>query len=276
MTEKPYNNIDVVIPGNVAWCDDKAMIWDVKLFYGVIRGLTRNDYYCCYASNERLAEQLGKKPRSIRRFLEILEDKGFIYRTNTYIIDKYDNLTYVRAIVPTDLKKQFEKKKEAMLDLKTVAKKCPSGGKELPRKGGKELPPNINMYPCKENKELLTNNKDRNKPPTPLQGGEPAATRSAAEQLEVLGKFGNVRLTKSQKAALSGEFGESLTLSLIEQLDCYIQSNERKQKTFAKQSSDRLYAKLREWALKRQEPQSQKQATTSDNTDEDITGGTLL
>lgn len=276
MTEKPYNNIDVVIPGNVAWCDDPAMIWDVKLFYGVIRGLTRNDYYCCYASNERLAEQLGKKPRSIRRFLEILEDKGFIYRTNTYIIDKYDNLTYVRAIVPTDLKKQFEKKKEAMLDLKTVAKKCPSGGKELPRKGGKELPPNINMYPCKENKELLTNNKDRNKPPTPLQGGNQAATLVETEQFEVLGKFGNVRLTKSQKAALSGEFGESLTLSLIEQFDAYIQSDERRQKRFAKRGSDRLYANLRDWALKRQEPQAQKQATTSDNTDEDITGGTLL
>ena len=128
------------------------------------------------------------------------------------------------------------------------------------------------MYPCKKNKELLTNNKDRNKPPTPLQGGEQAATLVETEQFEVLGKFGNVRLTKSQKAGLIGEFGESFTLALIEQLSAYIQSGVRR---ISKKADH--YAMLRDWALRRKEPQAQtQQATTSDNTDEDITGGTLL
>lgn len=252
MINKPYSSVDIVIPCHVAWCDDKDMIWDVKLFYGVIRGLTRNDFYCCYASNERLAEQLGKKPRSIRRFLEILEQRDFIYRTNTYIIDKYDELTYVRAIVPTDLKKQFEKKKAEMLDLRTVSKKCALGGKEFPPLGGKELPPNIlNKKPCKNNK-TITSNEVGNNPPTPLQGGEQSATLVETEQYETLGKFGNIRLTKSQRTAFSEEFGADMTSALIEQLDSYIQSGVKRLRKKVNH-----YAMLRDWALRRQERQTE-------------------
>lgn len=270
--KKSYSNIDIVITGNVA-CR-KELSWTVRILYGLIRGLTRNDYYCCYASNEYLCERMEKGNAStVGRYLKKLEEIGVIKReTNAYIIDERGKIQRVRAVVLTELYDKFKKKQNEVLDLKGSIKNrdkvCKIAQADLCNSAHQI----INMYPCKENKELLTNNKVRDNPQTPLQGGNQAATLLEAEPFEVLGKFGNVRLTKSQKAALSGEFGESLTLSLIEQLDCYIQSNERKQKIFAKQSSDRIYAKLREWALKRQEPPAPKQTTTSDITDEDITG----
>ena len=251
--KKPYSNIDIVIPGNVAWCDDEDMIWDVKLFYGVIRGLTRNDFYCCFASNEHLAEQLGKTPRTIRRFLEILENKGFIYRTNTYIIDKFDKITYTRAIVPTDLKKQFEKQSDKMKDLKEVSKKCSKGGKEFPPTGGQEFPPNIlKEYPCEKNIPI-TNTEIGINPLAPLpQGGTQKDALIEPEQFELVGKYANVRITKSQKAAFSGEFGEAMALALIEQLSAYIQSGVKR---YRKKVDH--YAILRDWALRRTQPKYQ-------------------
>ena len=275
--KKSYSNIDIVITGNVA-CR-KELSWTVRILYGLIRGLTRNDYYCCYASNEYLCERMEKGNAStVGRYLKKLEEIGVVKREpNAYILDERGKIQRVRAVVLTELYDKFKKKQDVMLDLKGSIKNKDKVCKIAQADLCNSAYQSINIYPCKENNKSITNNKVRDNPQPPYKGGEQAATLVEAEQFEVLGEFGNVRLTKSQKAGLIGEFGESLTLSLIEQLDSYIQSNERRQKSFAKQSSDRLYAKLREWALRRNEPQAQaQQATTSDTTDEDITGGTLL
>ncbi len=249
--QRKNNNIDIVITGNVAWRDDLA--WDIKIFYGIIRGLVKNDYYCCYASNEYLCTVLQKENDStIRRYLRALKHVGVIVVDNIYLPDQYNGLFYTRAIVPTELLAKFKKKKEEMLDLKEALKKCHNGGQKYPPTPCKNTRQYNYVQPCKKN---ITNilKADIN-PQTPLQGGEHSATLIEPEQFEVLGEFGNVRLTKSQKAGLIGEFGESLTSALIEELDSYIQSDKRRQVRFSKRGSDRLYATLRDWALRRREP----------------------
>lgn len=246
--QQPYSNIDIVITGNVAWRDDLA--WDVKIFYGIIRGLVKNDYYCCYASNEYLCKVLQKgDDRTVRRYINALKQAGVIVTDNIYLPNEHGKYFYSRAIVPTELYKKFEQKKNEMLDLKGSLKKCPMGGQKCPPTPGKNVRPYINNTPCKENSEAYIN------PQTPLQGGEQAVTLFEPEQEEVLGKFGNVRLTESQKAAFKSEFGSEMLSSLVEQLDSYIQSDGRRQKKFAKRSTGEFYANLRDWALRRRQSQ---------------------
>lgn len=259
MAKKAYSNIDIVIPCHVAWCDDAEMIWDVKLCYGLIRGMCRNDYYCCYASNEYLAEQLRKTERTVRRFLEILERKGFIYRTDTYIIDKFDKIMFTRAIVPTDLKRQFEKKKDMMLDLKGSLKNAPRAEINCHPRADKNVHQIYKDIHIEKN-ITSTNTKIGINPQPPCQGGNNAVTSVETEPFEVLGNFGNVRLTQSQRAAFKGEFGDDMLSVLIEQLDAWIQSSSRRKKRFLKASCDEFYATLRDWALRRIE--RQRPATT--------------
>lgn len=250
--QRAFNNIDIVITGNVAWND--GLSWDVKILYGLVRGLTRNDFFCCYASNDYLAEQMNKSARTIRTFLNELEAEGYIVRDYAYIECNDGKIRRKRAVVPKDLYEKFLKIREELKDAKERASKkiCPKGGENLPPVGGEKFPPTIlKKYPCEN--IISTNIETGINPQTPLQGGDQSATLVEPEQFEVLGKFGNVRLTKSQKAELIGEFGSELTLALIEQLDSYIQSDKRRQVRFSKRGSDRLYATLRDWALRRKE-----------------------
>lgn len=253
MKRKPYNNIDIVITGNVAWCDE--LTWDERIFYGVVRGLTRNDYYCCYASNKRLAEQMGKSERTIRAFMKKLEDAGFVLRDYAYI--QYDNkICRLRAIVPKDLERQFLKQREIMIDAKTASKIItPMGGEKLPPTSGEKLPPNIlNKRPYRKN-STSTNIEVETNPQTPLQGGNRKDTLVEPEQFELFGKEQNVRLTKSQRATLSEEFGADLAQSLIEQFSAWIKSGVKR----LRKKVDH-YALLRDWGLRRTQP---KQATAT-------------
>lgn len=251
--ERQFNNIDIVITGNVAWRDDLA--WDVKIFYGIIRGLVKNDYYCCFASNEYLCDVLQKgDDRTIRRYILALKLAGVIVTDHIYLPDQHGKYFYTRAIIPTELFKKFEQKKNEMLDLKGSLKKCPVGGQKCPPTPDKNVRPYLNKEPCKKN----TNIKAYIIPQTPLQGGEQSDTLVEPEQFEILGKFNNVRLTKSQKTELIREFGDSLTSALIEQLDSYIQSDNRRRKKYSKRNSDEYYATLRDWALRRREPDQPK------------------
>ncbi|MCM1533716.1 MAG: helix-turn-helix domain-containing protein [Corallococcus sp.] len=245
--KKEFNNIDIVITGNVAWQDNLS--WDVKILYGVIRGLTRNDFYCCYASNDYLAETMGKKARTIRSFLNELEDLGFIQRDYAYIDCDDGKIRRKRAIVPSDLYSRFEEKRAEMREAYEASKIIPAkGGKKLPPEGGKNLPPNNKCLPNIKSKEDIT-------PKPPYKGGRQKATLTEPERFETLGEFQNVRLTESQKAALKGEFGPDMLSALIEQLDAYIQSDERRARRFAKKKTEEFYATLRDWALRRKEPE---------------------
>lgn len=254
-----FNNIDIVITGNVAWRDDLA--WDEKIFYGIIRGLVKNDYYCCYASNEYFCKVLGKGDDStIRRYLRALKRAEVIVVDNIYLPDEHDGLFYTRAIIPTELFKKFEKKKNEMLDLKESLKKCPKGGQKYPPTPCKNTRQYNNVQPCKKNINNIY--KADINPQPPCKGGNQAdtlinteaVTLIELEQVKTFGTFGNVRLTDAQARAFKSEFGDKFALALIEQLDSYIQSDGRKRKRFAKRSSDEVYAKLRDWALRRSEP----------------------
>lgn len=254
MKKKPYNNIDIVITGNVAWCDDLS--WDEKILYGIIRGLTKNDYYCCYASNEYLCEKLQKSNDStVRRYLRKLENLGFIRRGYAYITDDFGEIYRARAIIPTELAKQFEKVQNIMEDLKKSSKKCP---KTVQKCTGKPCNPArliINKeYPCKKS-SLSTNIKAEYNPQTPLQGGEQADTLVEPEQFELVGKGKNVRLSESQRVALSGEFGADLASSLIEQLSAWIASGVKR----LRKNTDH-YAMLRDWGLRRTQPKHEAPA----------------
>ncbi|MCM1194419.1 MAG: helix-turn-helix domain-containing protein, partial [Firmicutes bacterium] len=217
---KSYNNIDIVITGNVAWCDELS--WTEKILYGIVRGLTRNDYYCCYASNEHLGERIGRDESAVRRYLRALEKLGFIRRADAYVEDDYGGIYYTRAIVPTDMLKKFEQKRDEMKDLKGSQKNTTKAGKITRPQAGKNTRLNINMLPYKEKYISITNNEVRDNPQTPLQGGNNAVASVKPEQFEILGEFQNVRLTQSQRAALRGEFGPDMLSALIEQLDAYI------------------------------------------------------
>lgn len=251
--QRPSNNIDIVITGNVAWND--SLSWDVKILYGLVRGLTRNDVYCCYASNDYLAEKMNKSARTIRTFLNELEAEGYIVRDYAYVECSNDGkIRRLRAVVPKDLYDKFLKIREEMQDAKERASKKirSKGGEKFPPVGGEKFPPTIlKEYPYKN--IISTNIEEGINPQTPLQGGEQAATLIETEQFEVLGKFDNVRLTKSQKAGLIGEFGSELASALIEQLSAYIQSGVRR----IRKKADH-YAMLRDWALRRREPEPSK------------------
>lgn len=245
MQKRTHNN-DVVIPANVFWRDDLQL--DVKVLYAIIRVLSKNDYYCCFASNEYLCDTLKKEDTStIRRYLIVLENAKLIERDNIYVIDDYGGFKYSRALVPIDLHAKFLKKKDEMLDLK--------GSQKNTRKGVQNCTPTpcenahqiLNTLPCEKNKANNTTGSIYN-PQTPLQGGDNAVTLVESEQYVVFGTFGNVRLTQSQRTAFSEEFGEGKALALIEQLSAYLQSGVRR----IRKNADH-YAMLRDWALRRKE-----------------------
>lgn len=249
---KSFNNIDVTITGNVAWIE--GLSWDVKILYGVIRGLTRNDYYCCYASNAYLAERMQKKPRTIRTFLNKLEELGVIQRDYGYIECDDGKVRRKRIVVPSELYHLFIAKRAEMRDVYETSKNMSEkGGKNLPTTRGKKLPPNIKCIP-------ITNIKDNITPKPPYERGDNAATLTEQSQVTVLGKFGNVRLTELQRTAFKSEFGSTMELALIDQLDTYIESDSRKKKRFAKRSTNEIYATLRDWALRRTQPKQQSSA----------------
>ncbi|MCM1289624.1 MAG: helix-turn-helix domain-containing protein [Corallococcus sp.] len=246
---KPKSNIDIVITGNVAWLDIQR---DAKFLYGIIRGLTRNDNYCCYAANAYLAELLDVSEEStVRRYLRQLKALGALYCTNGYIIAENGKTVFrQRLIVLSELRKKFERKQEELRDLhdKSCKKNAVQAGKNNRPEAGNSARLNINKeLPCKEN-IITTNNKKRNNPQPPCKGAEKAIEQT--EQYLVLGKYANVRLTERQKGELVTEFGSSLALSLIEQLSCYIQSKCKRFRTDVDH-----YALLQDWCLRRLERQ---------------------
>ncbi len=236
-------SVDIIITGDVAWTEN--LPWETKLFYGVIRGYCRNDFYCCYASNEYLAAVFNKDVRSVSRMLSKLEKEGFIIRARGYVLSEEGDIFYSqRLIVPTNLQKQFEKVQDLMLDAKSNKKNALRVDKIVNPGIDKIVNPNRKNNPYKNN----SNQQDRNNPLPPAgENGEPYLT---------LGKGENVLLTESQKVSLVREFGEDLVLSLIEQLSAYIQS---KVKRFKKDTD--FYAVLRDWALRRNQPRPPRYET---------------
>lgn len=244
---KTKQNIDIVITGNVAWLD---IAWSPKILYGLIRGLTRNDNYCCYATNAYLAEKLEVENEStVRRYLTKLKSLGVVYCTDGYITAEDGNVVYRhRLIVLSELRKKFEKQQDLLRDLnnKSRTKKCSLPVQNCTPEPVQNCTGDRNkVLPCKNN-YIYSNNKERINPQPPCKGANKAVEQT--EQYLALGKYQNVRLTEFQKGELVREFGSDLVLSLIEQLSCYIQSRRRRFR-----ADTDYFALLQDWCLRRLE-----------------------
>lgn len=70
-----------IIPANVRY--DKDLAPNAKLLYGEITALCNGKGYC-WASNQYFAELYGVSVLSIKRWVNSLVTKGYVYRTLTY------------------------------------------------------------------------------------------------------------------------------------------------------------------------------------------------
>lgn len=266
---KPKSNIDIVITGNVAWLNIQR---DAKFLYGIIRGLTRNDNYCCYAANAYLAELLDvEDERTVRRYLEQLKALDTLYCTDGYILAENGKIVFrQRLIVLSELRRKFEKKQEELRGLhdKPRKKNAVQAGNSVRAGAGNSVRLNINKVLPYEN-NTSSNNKKRNNPQPPCEGAEKAHEQT--EQYLALGKYENVFLTELQKGELVREFGSDMALSLIEQMSAKINSGEKR---FRKNTQH--YDVLRYWGLKDLSLIQQKQSADSSDDNQDCTGGTHL
>jgi len=145
---------DIVLPSHLLLNENLEA--NAKLFYGVIRNLTRHHGYC-YASNNYLAKQMNVKERMVRNWLESLEKEGYIKRS-------FDDTGSKRHI---ELSFEFQEKNR-------MAKNCHPPGKKLPP------PPAKNCHQKEDNrKKIINSSKQARKRPSPAA---PAAA-SIEEQI---------------------------------------------------------------------------------------------
>ncbi len=83
--EMPYA---AIIPFKIL--SDKQLHASVKIFYGCLVGLAKNEGYC-FASDDQLAEMFGVSDRQITRWLGLLEKKNYISRHTVNVPHRNDN-----------------------------------------------------------------------------------------------------------------------------------------------------------------------------------------
>lgn len=79
--EEQQRSYYAIIPANVRY--DKDLAPNAKLLYGEITALCNEKGYC-WASNQYFAELYGVSILSIKRWVNSLVTKGYVYRTLTY------------------------------------------------------------------------------------------------------------------------------------------------------------------------------------------------
>lgn len=79
--EEQQKSYYAIIPANVRY--DKDLAPNAKLLYGEITALCNEKGYC-WASNQYFAELYGVSVLSVKRWVNSLVTKGYVYRTLTY------------------------------------------------------------------------------------------------------------------------------------------------------------------------------------------------
>lgn len=79
--EEQQKSYYAIIPANVRY--DKDLAPNAKLLYGEITTLCNEKGYC-WASNQYFAELYGVSVLSVKRWVNSLVNKGYVYRTLTY------------------------------------------------------------------------------------------------------------------------------------------------------------------------------------------------
>lgn len=79
--EEQQRSYYAIIPANVRY--DKDLAPNAKLLYGEITALCNEKEYC-WASNQYFAELYGVSVLSVKRWVNSLVTKGYVYRTLTY------------------------------------------------------------------------------------------------------------------------------------------------------------------------------------------------
>lgn len=79
--EEQQKSYYAIIPANVRY--DKDLAPNAKLLYGEITALCNEKGYC-WASNQYFAELYGVSVLSVKRWVNSLVNKGYVYRTLTY------------------------------------------------------------------------------------------------------------------------------------------------------------------------------------------------
>lgn len=79
--EEQQRSYYAIIPANVRY--DKDLAPNAKLLYGEITSLCNEKGYC-WASNQYFAELYGVSVLSVKRWVNSLVTKGYVYRTLTY------------------------------------------------------------------------------------------------------------------------------------------------------------------------------------------------
>lgn len=187
---------DVVLPAHLLV--NEYIEPNAKLLYGFIRNLTRLEGYC-FAKNEYLADLMSCDERSIRRWLETLENEGYIERYH-----EPDVFNPPRRIRIFEFKKPLQKDKIV-----------PPGGHQCP--GGRTKLPDI-----KEDIDKEEIDKREKNPPSP-------------QREDSLFKFSfgsKIRMEKKEYEILCEQHGKSLVEDVLKKMDLYLMAKDRSYKNY--------------------------------------------